>query len=56
MGLFSKNETGKPCQACGNATTQDDPAVRLKDTGTRVHQSHTTSPTSGLFGRPTKRR
>jgi hypothetical protein len=29
--------------------------VRLKDTGTRVHKSHTTNPTSGLFGRPTKR-
>lgn len=56
MGLFSKNETGKPCQACGNTTTPQDPAVRLKDTGTRVHESHVTNPKSGLFGRPTKRR
>lgn len=55
MALFRKNETGKPCQACGNETTKTDPAVRLKDSGVRVHQSHTTNPKSGLFGEPTKR-
>ncbi|MEV7394928.1 hypothetical protein [Streptomyces sp. NPDC091215] len=55
MRLFKKDETGQPCQACGNTTTPADPAVRLKDGGTRVHKSHTTNPKSGLFGRPTKR-
>ncbi|MDX3027506.1 hypothetical protein [Streptomyces scabiei] len=54
MPLFKKNETGKPCQACGNATSKDDPAVRLADSDVRVHESHTTNPKSGLFGRPTK--
>ncbi|WP_167459215.1 MULTISPECIES: hypothetical protein [Streptomyces] len=53
--MFGKNETGKPCQACGNETTKDDPAVRLKDSGTRVHKSHTTNPKSCLFGEQTKR-
>jgi hypothetical protein len=49
MGLFSKGETGKPCQACGHETTQQDPAVKTAD-GTRVHESHTTNPSSGLYG------
>jgi hypothetical protein len=49
MGLFSKNETGKPCQACGHPTTPQDPAVRTRE-GYRVHESHTTDLTSGLYG------
>jgi hypothetical protein len=44
-----KNETGKPCQACGHPTTKDDPAVKTRD-GYRVHKSHTTDPNSGLYG------
>lgn len=43
------NETGKPCQACGHPTTKDDPAVKTRD-GARVHKSHTTDPSSGLYG------
>ncbi|MFD5491577.1 hypothetical protein ACFWH4_01215 [Streptomyces sp. NPDC127091] len=49
MGLFSKNETGKPCQACGHATTPGDKAVKTSS-GARVHESHTTNPSSGLYG------
>lgn len=49
MGLFSKNETGKPCQACGNETSKNDKAVKTRD-GYRVHESHTTNPSSGLYG------
>lgn len=56
MGLFSKNETGKPCQACGNTTTPADPAVRLKENNVRVHESHVNDPNSGLYGEPTRRR
>jgi len=55
MGLFSKNETGKPCQACGHETTQQDPAVRTKDSGARIHKSHTETPSSGFYGAKTKR-
>ncbi|MEU3282901.1 hypothetical protein [Streptomyces antibioticus] len=50
MAPFRKNETGKPCQACGHATTPDDPAVRTRDGKNRVHKSHTTNPDSGLYG------
>lgn len=50
MGLFSKNETGKPCQACGHETTPDDKAVRTRDGKARIHESHTTDPNSGLYG------
>lgn len=56
MGLFSKSETGKPCQACGHETTQQDPAVRTKDSGARIHKSHTTTPGNGFYGEKTKRR
>lgn len=57
MGLFSKNETGKPCQACGHKTTPQDPAVHTKDkdSGARIHKSHTTTPSSGFFGAKIKR-
>lgn len=55
MTLFRKNETGKPCQACGHPTTPQDPAVRTKNTGARIHKSHTTTPTSGFYGEKTKR-
>ncbi|MEU0818913.1 hypothetical protein [Streptomyces mirabilis] len=55
MGLFSKSETGQPCQACGNETTQQDPAVRTKDGDARIHKSHTTTPGNGFFGAKTKR-
>jgi hypothetical protein len=55
MGLFSKNETGKPCQACGHPTTVEDPAVHVEDSGARIHESHTTDPKSGFYGAPIKR-
>ena len=55
MGLFSKNETGKSCQACGHETTPQDPAVRIKGDNARIHKSHTTTPSSGFFGAKTKR-
>ncbi|MEW2415314.1 hypothetical protein AB0953_16585 [Streptomyces sp. NPDC046866] len=55
MGLFSRNETGQPCQACGRPTTPEDPAVRLKNGGTRIHSSHVTDPASGLYREPIKR-
>ena len=51
----AKKETGKPCQACGNPTTPQDPPVYLKDGDVRVHKSHVTNPKSGLYGEPTKR-
>jgi hypothetical protein len=54
MNPFS-SETGKPCQACGHATTTQDPAVRTKDSGARIHKSHTTTPGNGFFGAKTKR-
>lgn len=55
MGLFSKNETGLPCQACGHPTTPEDPAVRTKDDNARIHKSHTTTPGNGFFGAAIKR-
>ncbi|MEU7416728.1 hypothetical protein [Streptomyces antibioticus] len=55
MGLFSKNETGKPCQACGHETTPEDPAVRTKNGNARIHKSHTTTPGNGFYGEKTKR-
>ncbi|MEV8033923.1 hypothetical protein [Streptomyces sp. NPDC086182] len=55
MALFSKDETGKPCQACGHETTPQDPAVRIKGDNARIHRSHTTTSSSGFFGAKTKR-
>lgn len=37
------------CAACGHDGTTRDPLV-LADDGFRVHRSHTTDPSSGLYG------
>lgn len=55
MGLFRKDETGEPCQACGHPTTPQDPAVRTKDSNARIHKSHTTTPGNGFYRAKTKR-
>ncbi|MFF2100939.1 hypothetical protein [Streptomyces sp. NPDC058202] len=54
MRLPRKNETGKPCQACGHPTNPGDPAVYVD--GARIHKSHTTTPGNGFYGAKTKRR
>lgn len=48
MPLTRKNETGRPCQACGHPTTATDPAVYVD--GARIHESHTIDPKSGFYG------
>ena len=38
------------CSACGHDGTSRDPLVLTND-GFRVHQSHTTDPRDGLYGK-----
>jgi hypothetical protein len=42
------DETGKPCQACGNPTSPTDPPARFE--GYLIHARHLTDPSSGLYG------
>lgn len=56
MGWISKTQQERDhngrrndCGACGQEGTDGNPLV-LTDTGSRVHESHTTDPVSGLYG------